>query len=307
MATIESDSDRTLRRRAAIERRRAERRASGSRALSARALPNWELLIPALIGVALASYLSVIAWWGGTPLACGIGSDCDAVQGSRFASLFGVPVAAWGALAYVALAGIAWRIPSARWHGILALTVSGPALAMSLYLTAISLFVVRATCAWCIASLLLVLACFIASLRALPTDQRKLPRSLAPAAVASLLVIGVVHLQFQSDLTTGPEDPRLRALALHLADSGAVFYGASWCNHCQEQKAVFGGAAHRLPYVECSPNGRGTAAASACRDAGVNVYPTWIVVGQRFEGLVPPDRLAELSGFGENGGNDSGS
>lgn len=300
MAISEAESERGLRRRAALARRRAERRGGGSRALQARALPNWELLLPALIGVALASYLSVTAWRGGTPLACGAGSGCEAVQGSRFGSVLGIPVATWGAWVYAALAGVAWQIRSARWHGALALALSGPALATSLYLTAVSLFVVRATCGWCLASLGLILAGLIASLRAQP-ELRKLPGALTAAAVASLLAVGALHLHFRSDLATGPEDPRLRALARHLADSGAVFYGASWCEHCAEQKALFRGSAHRLPYVECSPNGRRTAQAAICRAAGVEAYPTWIVDGQRVQGLVPPDRLARLSGFEGSG------
>jgi len=292
-----TENERHRRRRAAIARRRAERRADGSRAPSERASPNWELLLPALVGIVLASYLSVTAWRGGALPACGVGSGCEAVQSSRYASVFGVPVAAWGALVYAALAGVAWRIRSARWHGALALLVAGPALATSLYLTAISVFVVRAACGWCLASLGLVVACFIASLRAQPTGLRKRPATLALAAVASLLVVGVMHLHFRSDLATGPEDPRLRALARHLAESGAVFYGASWCEHCAEQKALFRGSAHRLPYVECSPNGRGAAQAATCREAGVDAYPTWIVGERRLEGLVPPDQLARLSDF----------
>jgi len=299
-----TESERHRRRRAAIARRRAERRADGSRAPSERASTpserpstNWELLLPALVGVVLASYLSVTAWRGGALPACGAGSGCEAVQSSRYASVFGVPVADWGALVYAALAGVAWRIRSVRWHGALALVVAGPALATSLYLTAISFFVVRAACGWCLASLGLVVACFIASLRAQPTGLRKRPATLALAAVASLLGIGAMHLHFRSDLATGPEDPRLRALARHLAESGAVFYGASWCGHCAEQKALFRGSAHRLPYVECSPNGRGAAQAATCREAGVAAYPTWIVGEQRIEGLVLPDQLARLSDF----------
>ncbi len=56
----------------------------------------------------------------------------------------------------------------------------------------------------------------------------------------------------------GPEDPVVQALAEHL-ELGALFYGASWCPHCQQQKALFGASAGRLPQVECSPGGRTSA------------------------------------------------
>ena len=94
-----------------------------------------------------------------------------------------------------------------------------------------------------------------------------------------------------------PEDPMVRALAEHLADEGAEFYGASWCPHCQEQKRLFGASADRLPYVECSPGGQGTPQASACAAAGVRQYPTWFIGGRRFEEVLTLPRLAELTGF----------
>jgi uncharacterized membrane protein len=242
-----------------------------------------------------------VAWRGGAPLTCSPGSGCEVVQSSRFASVLGLPIATWGALAYAALAAVAWSVRSVRWHAALALALSGPALAVSLYLTGISLTVLQTTCAWCMASLGLVLACFIASLRALTPHLFARPAVWTATAVVSLLAVGALHLQFRNELALGPEDPRMRALARHLAESGAVFYGASWCDHCAEQKVLFGGAAHRLPYVECSPDGRGTAQAPSCRNAGVEAYPTWIIGGQHFEGLLPVERLARLSGFAAAG------
>jgi len=60
-----------------------------------------------------------------------------------------------------------------------------------------------------------------------------------------------------------------------LKDSGATFYGAFWCPHCQNQKKLFGTAASLLPYVECStPDGSGQL--QVCKDAKVTGYPTWV-------------------------------
>jgi hypothetical protein len=59
-----------------------------------------------------------------------------------------------------------------------------------------------------------------------------------------------------------------------IAQSGAKFYGAEWCSHCQAQMAAFGDAAGKLPYVECSvPNGQGQS--MECNIAGIKAYPTW--------------------------------
>jgi len=299
MGASKAAGARAQRRRAEIDRRKAERRAAAQAEPRVRTRPDPRLLLPALAGTVLAGYLAGVAWWGATPVACGEGSGCDAVQSSRFASVLGIPVAAWGAASYAALAGIAWGVRSRRWRGHLALAISGPALAVSLYLTAISLFVLHATCLWCLASLGLMGACFVAAIGAQPAGLRKVAPRLAAVTAVSLLTAGTLHLHFRGvfDPAAGPEDPHLRALAQHLADSGATFYGASWCPHCEEQKALFGSSAHRLPYVECSPDGRSAPPARACRSASVDAYPTWIVDGQRVEGLLPPARLAQLSGF----------
>jgi hypothetical protein len=57
-------------------------------------------------------------------------------------------------------------------------------------------------------------------------------------------------------------------------ESGATFWGAFWCPHCQNQKARFGKSAQYLPYKECStPDGKGQT--QACTDAGITTYPTW--------------------------------
>ncbi len=67
---------------------------------------------------------------------------------------------------------------------------------------------------------------------------------------------------------------KLDAFATCVKDSGAKFYGAFWCPHCQAQKARFGSSAKLLPYIECStPDGQGQLA--VCKDIGITTYPTW--------------------------------
>lgn len=77
-----------------------------------------------------------------------------------------------------------------------------------------------------------------------------------------------------------------------ISDSGATFYGAFWCSHCQATKAMFGKAANKLPYVECSqPNGKGQL--QVCTDANIEGYPTWVFAdGTRLSGERTMDELA---------------
>ena len=50
-----------------------------------------------------------------------------------------------------------------------------------------------------------------------------------------------------------------------LKDQGATFYGAFWCPHCKDTKALFGSSVNLLPYVECStPDGNGQL--QVCKD-----------------------------------------
>jgi len=59
-----------------------------------------------------------------------------------------------------------------------------------------------------------------------------------------------------------------------LKEKGALFYGAFWCPHCQEQKAEFGTSKKYLPYIECSnPDNTQT---QVCIDKKIESYPTWM-------------------------------
>ncbi len=59
-----------------------------------------------------------------------------------------------------------------------------------------------------------------------------------------------------------------------IKDSGAKFYGAFWCPHCREQKALFGKSAVNLPYVECS-SADGNSQLPVCKERKIEKYPTW--------------------------------
>ena len=121
------------------------------------------------------------------------------------------------------------------------------------------------------------------------------PAGLAGLGVsAAAVAIAVGAAVFAVAPTAGT--PYQEALARHLAKSGAVFYGAYWCPHCQEQKERFGGAAGLLPYVECDPKGE-RSQTERCRAAGIKVFPTWVLGVERREGVVPLDELARLSGY----------
>lgn len=260
--------------------------------------PEWTVLALAAIGLLVTGYLSFVALRHATPAFCGQGSDCDLIQQSRWSNVLGQPLALWGFALYALLAYNAWRLPARllRWRRLWLLGVFG--LCISLYLTLVGWLELRAFCGWCLLSLAL-----LAAIVARTTLNR--PKSapgigwrpwLINSAVAAAIAVGALHLYY-SDMFAPRESPRLQALASHLQLSGARFYGAYWCGSCQEQKHLFGSSAKRLPYIECTPNGRNGLVAPTCLRAQVNSYPTWIIRGERHHKVLSIDELTRLSRF----------
>ncbi len=88
--------------------------------------------------------------------------------------------------------------------------------------------------------------------------------------IAGLLILGgIIGLSVYQKNQPGEFDE----FAMCIKDSGAIFYGAFWCPHCQTQKALFGKSADLLPYVECSTPSKSQT--KVCNDAGIESYPTW--------------------------------
>lgn len=124
-------------------------------ALPERALP----LIPILsiVGLGVALYLTYVETQG-VAAVCGPVGDCNAVQSSPFAKLFGfLPVGLLGAVGYVAIL-LSWgagRLSHGMVGRLAALALFVMALfgvLFSIYLTYLELYVIRAVCAWCLTS-----------------------------------------------------------------------------------------------------------------------------------------------------------
>jgi uncharacterized membrane protein len=263
-------------------------------------LDNW-LLGLVLAGIALTSYLTFIAWFGEHPAYCGEGSECDLVQQSRWSTLLGVPIALWGLLTYALLARPVWRLRARPSSWRAALTIASIGAAVSWYLTAVSVFAIEAICVYCLASFGIMNALLVLLLVRRPARMREHAWANAlplPVGAAAVIVFGLfMHFSGLFSPAAGPEKPYLKALAIHLHDSGIRFYGAYWCPACQEQKALFEASAHRLPYVECTPEGRRGVRNLACVKNDIKDYPTWIIDGRRHNGVVSVNRLARMSGF----------
>ena len=259
--------------------------------------PNWPLLALSCLGMALTGYLSWTAFAGGSVQGCAAGGGCDTVLTSRWATLLGLPTAFWGLLAYAGLAAIALFVRRADQHWSYAWTAAFFGVCYSAYLTTVSLTILQSACPYCLTSFALMTAILALVVIQRPPEmaRRSWVGLAAGRGVLAALVILVLHGNYVRPQAepTGPEDPQTRALAEYLTDQNVLFYGASWCPHCQEQKRLFGASATRLPYVECSPAGPNTPQAPSCSRAGIQSYPTWVINGRAYPGEVMT--LAQLA------------
>lgn len=252
------------------------------------------------LGVLIAGFLTVSGLVSEAPPFCGPDSGCDLVQNSAYATLLGLPVALWGLMLYLAILWSAVLLPPRlkRWRRLAWLTVIG--FSISLYFTLTGALVLDAFCGWCLASQAVMLALLIAVFARRPESA---PGEPWPQFAGVLLLVGAfaaggLHA-WQNGWLLPPEDPQLRGLAEHLEASGAKYYGAFWCPNCQEQRRMFGRSADRLPYVECSPNGRRGAVAVECVINDINSYPTWVIDGRPVQRVLSLDELARMSAYRE--------
>lgn len=130
--------------------------------------PGWTIPILAAAGILIAGYLSYIELTR-TEAVCGPVGDCNTVQESPYAYLFGIiPIGLLGALGYLTIL-IAWILQKIgpisirsicstavwlmAWIGVL----------FSIYLTFLEPFVIGATCAWCVTSAVIMTLILLAS------------------------------------------------------------------------------------------------------------------------------------------------
>jgi uncharacterized membrane protein len=127
---------------------------------SLRGGPSWAIPVLAAIGLGVSLYLGSVET-SGVEAVCGPVGDCNAVQQSAYASIFGIPIGVIGAIAYIGLL-VGWivtRVSKSRVADVAAFLMAVTAFggtAFSIYLTFLEPFVIGATCMWCLASALTI-------------------------------------------------------------------------------------------------------------------------------------------------------
>jgi uncharacterized membrane protein len=199
--------------------------------LAPAAARDWPVAAIAAAGLLVSAYLTVTKLTGAAAAFCEPGSGCDVVQGSRYAALLGLPTAAWGVALYavvlaLALAGFTVR----RWQ--IAFVLAVVAASFSAYLAYVQLVVLDAICAWCVLDALIAVALLgvLVWRRPLPSGRRSPTRPGRLGAVGAVTAVLTIVFAIGAYVGDGPASTGnyREALARHLSQTGAVFYGAYW-------------------------------------------------------------------------------
>jgi len=130
---------------------------------------SWLIPLLCLFGLVVAGYLAYVET-AQVSAVCGPVGDCNTVQQSEYARLFGIlPIGVLGVAGYVMIV-VAWlgiRFGRNGIENLGALALLGMTLAgtlFSVYLTFLEPFVIGATCAWCLTSAILMTLLMLLSL-----------------------------------------------------------------------------------------------------------------------------------------------
>jgi uncharacterized membrane protein len=130
--------------------------------------PTWVIPVLCVIGIGVAGYLTYVEV-AQVSAVCGPVGDCNSVQQSGYAHLFGImPIGILGVAGYLVI-GIAWlvnrlakgRLADLATLSLIVITTLGTL--FSIYLTFLEPFIIGATCAWCLTSAVLMTVLMLVS------------------------------------------------------------------------------------------------------------------------------------------------
>ena len=128
--------------------------------------PDWLIPLLSVIGIGVAGYLAYVEL-NQVEAVCGPVGNCNTVQQSEYATLFGIlPIGVLGVMGYLAII-ILWLarlldLPSYTRIlnlGLFGITLFG--MLFSIYLTFLEPFVIGATCMWCLSSAVIMTVLFL--------------------------------------------------------------------------------------------------------------------------------------------------
>jgi protein-disulfide isomerase/uncharacterized membrane protein len=198
------------------------------------------------------------------PIPCGKSRGCMAVAMHPSSKLFGVPIAFFGAGAYLAILFLLAHASSVRWTRTALVAMAGLGTAISLALLIYSQRVIGATCWWCVGSGASMTSVFVlvVLLGRLGTAPVYRPAVIWGLAVLTAAAIGLQAGRMQvaalrppvpasrlADLTVEEAVDQFKSLGRAEAPVTVVMFADLWCPAC---RGVFGSL---LKYQLANPAG----------------------------------------------------
>lgn len=127
-------------------------------------LANRVIFILAIIGLAVSGYL-FYTYVFNSPIVC-VNTGCETVRVSPYSHFFGVPLPFFGGLMYLGIFIFSFTATFVAENFVKKIEyaiffLSGVGVAVSIYLTYLEIFVIRAICVWCLAQAFVILTIFM--------------------------------------------------------------------------------------------------------------------------------------------------
>ena len=225
--------------------------------------------------------------------------SCSLVNNSKYAELFHVPVAVFGALWMVLLGVLAIVALHKEQPAIKALLIWNVAGILFVLYMIYAELVLQALCPFCTIVHIITLVTLILSYKLyretkpakLKDDQILFKWTVFAALLFLIPIIAINVFAPQKDYT---------AFAMCLDESGVKMYGSFRCGVCARTRELFGDAFQYIEEIECHPQGK-NAQTELCIQKGIDKTPTWILEKEGVEvarsvGWTSPEKLSEMTG-----------
>ncbi len=113
----------------------------------------------AALGIAVATYITIVESGGGSPVCVAGGGGCQTVAESEYSHIAGINVAIFGIIGYVGIFLTAFFANDLARFGSFAMALGG--FGFSVYLTYLEIWVIDAICQWCVGSAVLMTILFL--------------------------------------------------------------------------------------------------------------------------------------------------
>lgn len=256
------------------------------------------ILVLSLLGLITSSYL-IKDHYSQASSACDFSTtiSCSIVNSSVFSEILNVPVAIFGAIWFIFLAGIARKAIKKKEY-VWALLVWNLIGLLSVIYLVIAEIILRALCPLCTVVHVLVLTSLVFSYLIYQKSGKHKPnfKKLRGLMVWVILVNLIPLIVFN----LGSVGKDHSELAKCLTNSGVNMYGSFRCGVCAKTRAMFGDAFQYINEIECHPQGKNSQT-ELCLQKNIKGTPTWIlepnsIEVKRHTGFLSTEELAEFGG-----------